>query len=94
MYECVHACMHACVCVHVHVYARTCVCMCTCICACMWHARGMFTSMCVHVQYMCIRVSGLYAEILQRGDELGVFKKEGGTSASSIRGALEDNVKN
>ena len=28
-------------------------------------------------------LSGLYAEILQRGGELGVFKKEGGTAASS-----------
>ena len=42
--------------------------------------------------------TGLYAEILQRGgggggDEPGVFKKRRGASASSVRGALEDNVK-
>ena len=32
--------------------------------------------------------AGLYAEILQRGDKLGVFKKRGGAAASSVRGNI------
>ena len=31
--------------------------------------------------------AGLYAEILQRQGELGVFKKEGGAAASSVQGS-------
>ena len=34
-----------------------------------------------------VTTSGLYAEILQRGGELGVLKKEGGAAASSVRGS-------
>ena len=36
--------------------------------------------------------AGLYAEILQRGDELGKFKKEGVQLQAASGGALEDNV--
>ena len=36
---------------------------------------------------MIISTPGLYAEILQGGGELGVFKKEGGAAASSARGS-------
>ena len=37
--------------------------------------------------------TGLYAEILQRGGELGVFKKEGVQLQAASGGALIDNVK-
>ena len=37
-------------------------------------------------------MTGMYAEILQRGDELGVFKKEGAQLQAASGGALDDNV--
>ena len=48
--------------------------------------QGVMSSRMVSI-YIYIQYTGLCAEILQRGgDEFGVFKKEGGISASSVKG--------